>query len=326
MSSRITDRAEASARVRKMAFAAGFHKVGIVRAERLEVEGKRFQEWLSLGYEAGMSWLRRDSAVRSDPRKLLKGARTVVAVAMNYYTPPEHRTDSATGKISRYAWGDDYHYILKERLFALLEAIKVAWPDANGKVCVDTAPVMDKAWAVRAGIGWLGKHTNVITMDHGSWVFLGEILLDIELEPDGPVVEDHCGSCTACLDACPTGAIVEPYLVDSNKCISYATIEHRGDELPEGVEGRLDGWLYGCDICQDVCPWNRFSRESDEIRFAPRPGNVNVGLREILEMDHDQYVDKFRRSAVKRAKLTGLKRNAKALSARSNPDRADIGK
>src|SRR6185436_8327780 len=192
--------------------------------------------------------------------------------------------DPATGKVSRYAWGDDYHDVVSDKLRALLASIQQDIPKTEGKVCVDIQPMMDKAWAARAGLGWIGKHTNLITTDYGSWVFIGELLLNLELEYDREVVEDHCGTCTLCIDACPTKAITEPYAVDSNKCISYATIELREPELPETVAANLAGWFYGCDICQDVCPWNRFEQPTHERRFEPREGNVNMPLGEVLEL------------------------------------------
>jgi epoxyqueuosine reductase len=201
----------------------------------------------------------------------------------------------------------------------LLAWVREQEPAAAGKICVDIQPTLDKAWAVRAGLGWLGKHTNVITPEYGSWVFIGELLLNLELEPD-VVVEDHCGTCTLCLDACPTQAIVEPYVVDSNKCISYATIELRTPELPEPIREGLSGWLYGCDVCQDVCPWNRFQEATNETRFEPRTGNVNAELDQIMELTPETYAARFRGSAMKRAKLAGLQRNARALlTDRSGP-------
>ena len=257
--------------------------------------------------------MEREPAKRTDPRLLLPSARSVVVVALNYYTPHEHTTDPTRGKISRYSWGDDYHDVVGEKLKSLLAWIKEECPEAEGKACVDIQPMMDKAWAVRAGLGWIGKHTNLITREYGSWVFLGELLLNLELEYDTDHVEDHCGSCTLCLEACPTSAITEPYVVDSNKCISYATIELRAPALPEEMVGNLDGWLYGCDICQDVCPWNRFEQPTTETRFEPRPENVNASLSDILELTPDAYSERFRRSAIKRAKLSGLQRNARAL-------------
>jgi epoxyqueuosine reductase len=305
--------------LKERALAEGFHKVGIVSAEPLDQEAPRLKEWLARGYHGEMSWMARDVEKRLNPRELFPEARSIVAVALNYYTPDQHEENSTTGKVSRYAWGDDYHDVLKTKLESLLAWVREQEPAAAGKICVDIQPTLDKAWAVRAGLGWLGKHTNVITPEYGSWVFIGELLLNLELEPD-VVVEDHCGTCTLCLDACPTHAIVEPYVVDSNKCISYATIELRTPELPEPIREGLSGWLYGCDVCQDVCPWNRFQEATNETRFEPRTGNVNAELDQIMELTPETYAARFRGSAMKRAKLAGLQRNARALlTERSGP-------
>lgn len=262
-----------------------------------------------------MSWMEREPEKRTDPRLIFPDARSVVALALNYYTPHEHETDLNKGKISRYAWGDDYHDVVREKLNILLDWIRSEIPGADGKACVDTAPIMDKAWAAQVGIGWIGKSSNLITTDYGSWVFLGEILLNIELEYDTETVIDHCGSCTACLDACPTNAIVEPYVVDAQKCLSYVTIELRDPEIPAEIADNMNGWLYGCDICQDVCPWNRFEKPTSDLRFEPRHGETSVDLDAIGTLTHEAYVARFRRSAMKRAKLTGLRRNAGALKA-----------
>ncbi len=299
--------------IKERAIGEGFEKVSIVPARALDREYDQLGDWLRRGYQGEMKWMMRDPEMRADPRKLFPAARSVVVVAKNYYTSAQHENHDETGKVSRYAWGDDYHDVVGARLHSLLAWIKETIPGAEGKVCVDIQPMMDKAWAVRAGLGWLGKHTNVITTEYGSWVFLGELLLNLELEYDTQRIEDHCGSCTLCIDACPTGAITQPYLVDSNKCISYATIELREAEIPAEVKENLDGWLYGCDVCQDVCPWNRFAQVTDETRFQPRAGNVNAKLSEVLELTPETYADRFRSSAMKRAKLTGLQRNARAL-------------
>jgi epoxyqueuosine reductase len=268
-----------------------------------------FLDWLNRGYHGEMAWLEREPEKRIDPELIFPDAKTVISAAVNYYTPAPH---SSTGKISRYAWGDDYHDVVKEKLRALLDWIVDADPNVQGKVCVDTAPVMEKTLAHRSGLGWIGKHSNVITKEYGSWVFLGEILLNVELEYDGPMA-DHCGTCTACIDACPTDAIVEPYIVDSTKCISYATIELRSDDLPETISANLNGWLYGCDICQDVCPWNRFEKPTDETRLAPRRDETSLDLDMVESLLPETYTERFRKSAMKRTKLAGLKRNARAL-------------
>lgn len=300
-------------KIKQKASEIGFHKIGIVRAESLESEGEHFKKWLEMNFNAAMQWLEREPEKRIDPKILFPEAKSIVVIALNYYTPHEHEADDSKGKVSRYAWGDDYHDVLKEKLRELLAFIKSIDEAADGKICVDTAPIMDKAWAVRANLGWLGKHSNVITKEYGSWVFLGEILINLELEYETETIGDHCGTCTKCLDACPTEAIVQPYVVDSNRCLSYQTIEVRDEELPPEIAGNLNGWLYGCDICQDVCPWNRFEKLTEETRFEPRAGNVSADLDEILTLSPESYAGKFRRSAMKRTKLSGLKRNARAL-------------
>ena len=299
--------------VKERALFEGFHKAGVISAGPLAEESPRLKDWLARGYHGEMSWMARDVEKRLNPLELFPPARSIVVVALNYYTPNQHQENSATGKVSRYAWGDDYHDVLKTKLESLLAWIREQEPEADGKICVDIQPTLDKAWAVRAGLGWIGKHSNVITPEYGSWVFIGELLLNLELEPDAEPIDDHCGTCTLCIDACPTQAITEPYVVDSNKCISYATIELRTPELPEAIQHGLSGWLYGCDICQDVCPWNRFESATDEPRFAARAGNVNADLDEILALTPEAYAERFRGSAMKRAKLTGLQRNARAL-------------
>jgi epoxyqueuosine reductase len=305
-------------KIKQKALEIGFHKVGVARAEPLREEGERFKEWLARKHHADMLWMEREPEKRANPELIFAGARSMIVVALNYFTPHEHEDAPEKGKVSRYAWGDDYHDVVKEKLRELLAWIKAENAEADGKICVDTAPVMDKAWAVRAGLGWLGKHSNLITKEYGSWVFIGEILLNLELEYDAEIVENHCGTCTACLDACPTSAIVSPFIVDSRKCLSYATIELRSPDFSPEIKENLNGWLYGCDICQDVCPWNRFEKPTGEAKFEPREGNVSPDLEEILSLSHEKYAEKFRRSAMKRTKLAGLQRNANALRENSN--------
>jgi epoxyqueuosine reductase len=300
-----------SALIKAHARQLGFHKVGIARAEALSSERERFSEWLSRGFHGEMKWMARDPEQRTDPQKLLAGARSVVVVGMNYYTEHEHL--ERPGKVSRYAWGDDYHEVVGDKLRQLLCWIKEQWPDTEGKVCVDIQPMMDKAWAARAGLGWIGKHTNLITEEYGSWIFIGEVLLNLELDYDQREIADQCGACTLCLEACPTGAITEAYVLDSNLCISHATIESRAPEISAEVSRQLEGWLYGCDICQDVCPWNQMTPATDEPRFEPRPGNINASLSEVLDLSPEAYAARYRHSAMKRAKLSGLQRNARVL-------------
>jgi epoxyqueuosine reductase len=284
----------------------GFAAMGVSRAEALGPEGERLRLWLERGYHATMSWMQRTADRRQDPLAVLSRARSVISLAMNYYSPERH--PGSPGKISRYAWGDDYHSILESRMGELLRWMALEFPGAEGRAAVDSGPFMDKAWAVRSGIGWLGKHTNVITRHHGSWVFLGEILTSVELEPDTPAT-DLCGSCTRCIDACPTEAIVEPYVVDSRRCLSYLTIEHRG-EIDAELLPQFDGWVFGCDVCQDVCPWNlKFARPTAEPGFRPREGFVDPPLEKWEGMTAEEFDETFRKSPVRRTKHAGLQRN-----------------
>jgi epoxyqueuosine reductase len=305
--------------IKEQARALGFDKVGIVAATALTEEGARLQQWLADNFHGAMGYMARDPQQRADPRRLLPSAKSVVCVALNYYRPEKHSEDKNIGKISRYAWGDDYHDVLRDKLKALLAWIQQTAPDVEAKICVDSTPMMDKAWAVRAGLGWLGKHTNVITKEFGSWVFLGELVLSVELEYDGYIEPDHCGKCTACLDACPTGAIIAPYQLDATRCISYGTIELRAATLPEPINSKLENWVFGCDICQDVCPWSRFSKETMEERFTPREGMVAPALTELAELTQEEFSTRFRKNPVKRTKLAGLQRNA--CAARQNGER-----
>jgi epoxyqueuosine reductase len=305
--------ASLAGQIKERAVEIGFQKVGIVPAVPLDAEGDRLKEWLERGFHGEMTWMEREPDKRTNPQVLFPGAKSIIVGVINYYTPHLHPEKIEQGKISRYAWGDDYHDVVREKLKELLAWIKTVEPGVDGKICVDTAPLMDKAWAARAGLGWIGKHSNLITKEVGSWVFIGSLLLDIELEYDAQVIDDHCGTCTACIDACPTSAISEPYVVDSRKCISYATIELRSDELPAEIASNLDGWIYGCDICQEICPWNRFEQPTTEARFEPRHGETSVELETVLSWTPEEYAERFRRSAIKRAKLRGLKRNAAHL-------------
>jgi len=309
--SQVNSPAELSAHIKAHSLELGFHKVGIVRPDALTGERVRLEDWLARGFHGEMNWMTRDPEQRTNPRSLFPETRSVLVVALNYYTTHEH--SDSPGKVSRYAWGDDYHEVLGGKLRELLLWIQQQWPAAEGKVCVDIQPTMDKAWAVRSGLGWMGKHTNLITEEYGSWVFIGELLLNLELEYTDREIADQCGACTLCIDACPTSAIVEPYVLDANLCISHATIESRAPQTSAEIATKLEGWLYGCDICQDVCPWNQMTPATNEPRFEPREGNVNVSPQEILELTPEAYAERFRHSAIKRAKLSGLKRNALSL-------------
>ena len=259
-----------------------------------------------------LSWMERNQEKRRDVGEIVPGARSVIVVAKNYYTPYQH-DEGASGKISRYAWGDDYHDVVTPQLDALSRAIEGVVPGSESRRYTDTGPIMEKAWAVRAGLGWQGKHSNILRRDIGSWFFLGVVITTAELTPDTPM-GDHCGTCTACLDACPTKAITEPYVVDSRKCLSYWTIEVKPEhELPEEISTNLDGWLYGCDVCQDVCPWNRFQEPTVEPRFLPRDHVTAMDPASVVTLHAEQFSERFRGSPVKRAKLAGFQRTAQAL-------------
>ena len=298
--------------IKEKAIELGFHKVGIAKAAKTKKEQERLDEWLDQKKHADMEWIENRKSERGNIFNYFSEAKTVISLGMNYYVGKEQSDLTSDFKFSNYAWGDDYHLVIKSKLFSLLEFIKNKKPNVKGLVCVDTAPIMEKVWAQRAGLGWQGKHTNLISTDFGSWLFLGEIIIDFELEPDDPFTKDLCGSCTACIDACPTHALGE-YELESGKCISYLTIEHRGDFI-DGHDD-LDGWIYGCDICQEVCPWNiSFSKISEEKYFEPRADIINNTNQKWLEMDQEKFSGIFKKSAAKRAKLMGLKRNIKSVN------------
>ena len=292
--------------IRNKAKELGFAKVGISRAERLD-ERNGLENWLATGYHGEMHWMGGNTGKRLDPRALLSEARSVISLAANYYTPQSHSTDRRHGKISRYAWGCDYHLVLKERLRSLVEWIEYNHAEARGLYYCDTGPMMDKAWAHKSGLGWVGKHSNLITRELGSWIFLAEIVLNLDLEPD-PEIRNYCGTCHRCLEACPTHAIIAPYVVDARLCISYLTIELRGP-IPRELRSMIGSRIFGCDDCQDVCPWNRFATPCDEDRFYPADGNQVPVLTELMRLTREQFEERFRNSPVRRAKYAGFLRN-----------------
>ncbi len=287
----------------------GFLSCGISKAEFLEDEAPRLEQWLNNNRHGEMQYMENHFDKRLDPTKLVEGSKSVVSLLFNYY--PEKQQKSDTYKISKYAYGQDYHFVIKRKLKSLLKHIQAEIGEVHGRAFVDSAPVLDKAWAVRSGLGWMGKHSNVLTKSMGSFYFIAELIIDLELEYDTPVT-DHCGSCTACIDACPTGAIVDPYVVDGSKCISYFTIELK-DDLPSSYKGQFDNWMFGCDVCQDVCPWNRFSKSHNEPLFNPDDRLLNYDKQDWEEITEEVFQDIFKKSAVKRTKYIGLKRNIKFL-------------
>jgi epoxyqueuosine reductase len=287
--------------------AIGFDLVGFAKADLLENESKNFEKWLGENYQAGMDYMQKNLDKRKDVKRILPNAKSVISLGLNYYTPESYSEDKSKGKVSRYAWGKDYHLIIWAMLDELEDELKIVDPKFESISYVDTGPVMDKAWAVRAGIGWLGKHTNIINREIGSWFFIANIISNYDFIYS-ELITDFCGTCTACIDACPTKAIVQEYVVDANKCISYLTIENK-NEIPEEFKGKFDNWLFGCDICQDVCPWNqKFPVETLINDFHPK--NKELVLDEVIEMNEAEFKQKFQTSPVKRAKLGGLKRNA----------------
>jgi len=283
----------------------GFSFCGISRAEFLDEEAPRLEAWLKRGYQGKMSYLENYFEKRLDPSRLVPGARSVVSLLYNYYPPKE--LPASGYKIARYAYGEDYHFVIKDKLREFMEEIRGHIGDVNGRVFVDSAPVMERAWARKSGIGWIGKNSLLLNREAGSFFFLAELIIDLELECDGPV-KDYCGTCTACMDACPTNAIPEPYVVDGSKCISYFTIELK-DEIPPDAKGKFENWIFGCDICQEVCPWNRFARPHNEPRFDPPPELQQMTKSDWKELTEEVFRKVFRHSPLKRARYEGIKRN-----------------
>ncbi|WP_435625865.1 tRNA epoxyqueuosine(34) reductase QueG [Flagellimonas sp.] len=283
----------------------GFLSCGISKAEFLEEEAPRLEKWLSQNMHGEMTYMENHFDKRLDPTKLVEGSKSVISLLLNYFPSKAQNPDSY--KISKYAYGTDYHFVIKDKLKDLLHYIREEIGEVHGRAFVDSAPVLDKAWAAKSGLGWMGKHSNLLTQQVGSFYFIAELIVDIELEYDTPVT-DHCGTCTACIDACPTDAIVEPYVVDGSKCISYFTIELK-NEIPTKFQGKFDDWMFGCDVCQDVCPWNRFSKPHREPLFNPNPEVLTFSKKEWEEITEDVFKKIFRKSPVKRTKFSGLKRN-----------------
>lgn len=296
-----------SQKIKSKAISLGFDFCGISKAGFLEEEAPRLETWLNRNYNGEMAWMSNHFDKRLDPTKLVPGAKSVISVMLNYY--PEKRLPESEDnlKISKYAYGKDYHFVMKDKLKTLFQFMQEEIGKIDGRVFVDSAPVMDKAWAQKSGLGWIGKHSNLLNRQSGSFFFIGEIICDLALEPDGPI-KDYCGTCTACIDACPTDAITEPYVVDGSKCISYYTIELK-DAIPEEAKGKMENWIFGCDICQDVCPWNRFSKPHKTPEF-----NLSSDLQQFTNKDWEEitaevFREVFRKSPLKRTKIDGLKRN-----------------
>jgi len=289
----------------------GFLFCGISKAEFLEDEAPRLETWLKKGMHGEMQYMENHFDKRLDPRLLVDGAKSVISLGLNYYTD-QPQGDPLSPKISKYAYGSDYHHVIKGKLKQLLDLINEQIGEVGGRAFVDSAPVLDKAWAKKAGLGWIGKNTNLINQKTGSFFFLAELIVDIELEYDIAPTADHCGTCTRCIDACPTEAIVAPYIVDGSRCISYLTIELK-NEIPKEFNGKMDNWMFGCDVCQDVCPWNKFSVLNAEPAFTPHTDLLNLNKKDWDEITEDVFQKVFKNSAVKRTKFSGLKRNISFL-------------
>ena len=283
---------------------------GISRAEFLEEEAPRLERWLKNNMHGEMGYMENHFDKRLDPTKLVSDSKSVISLLLNY--APSELQNEDSYKISKYAYGTDYHFVIKDKLKQLLHHIQEEIGEVHGRAFVDSAPVLDKAWAAKSGLGWMGKHSNLITKQAGSFYFIAELIVDLDLDYDSPVT-DHCGTCTACIDACPTEAIVAPYVVDGSKCISYFTIELK-NEIPSNVRGHFDDWIFGCDVCQDVCPWNRFSQSHKEPLFNPNPDLLDMTKKDWNEITEDVFKNLFKNSAVKRTKFEGLKRNIDFLS------------
>ncbi len=299
------DTARATAIVKRLAKEQGFMACGISKADFLEEEASGLEQWLKHGYHGDMKWMENHFDERLDPRKLMPGAKSVISVLLNYF--PEESQEAGTPKISKYAYGRDYHKVIRGKLKRMLQGIHEEIGEVHGRGFVDSAPVMDRAWARRSGLGWIGKHSLLLSKKSGSFYFIGELIVDLELDPDGPST-DHCGSCTACMDACPTQAIIAPTVVDSNKCISYLTIEYK-KALPSEFQNKMDQWVYGCDTCQDVCPWNRFSKPHQEPDFNLREAIGKNGWQEWEEITHELWEEIMQGSAIRRTGYEGFMRN-----------------
>jgi len=301
----INNKSKYSQLIKKEAKRLGFLSCGISKAQFLEDEAPRLEKWLNKNMHGEMHYMENHFDKRLDPTKLVEGSKSVVSLLLNYF--PSEIQNPESYKLSKYAYGTDYHFVIKDKLKSLLHFIQEEIGEVGGRAFVDSAPVLDKAWAAKSGLGWIGKHSNLLTQQVGSFYFIAELIIDLELEHDYATT-DHCGTCTACIDACPTQAITEPYVVDGSKCISYFTIELK-EQLPTTMKGKFDHWMFGCDVCQDVCPWNKFSKPHSEPLFNPHPDLLDMVKKDWEEITEEVFKNLFKKSAVKRTKFSGLKRN-----------------
>ncbi|MCA0383008.1 MAG: tRNA epoxyqueuosine(34) reductase QueG [Bacteroidetes bacterium] len=302
--------------IKQLAHQFGFNYCGIAAAMPLDDDARRLEQWLQQGMHGQMYYMEKHFDLRVNPTKLMPGARSVITVLKNYY--PGHKQKTSDLKISKYAYGKDYHDIIRTELNAFFEALKKQFGNINGRGFVDSAPVLERSWAQRSGLGWIGKNGNLIHKQSGSFFFIATLITDLVLEPDAPMAKDFCGSCTRCIDACPTQAILPNKVVDGSKCISYFTIELKEMLIPDSMQGRFDNWMFGCDTCQDVCPWNRFVQPHQEPGFAPIPAILNFSSKDWEELTEEGFKEIFRHSPLKRSKYAGIRRNIQFLQ--SAPD------
>jgi len=300
-----------TALVKQLAESLGFSYCGISKARKLDADARRLEEWLQKGMHGEMKYMENYFDQRIDPSLLVPGAKSVVTLLLNYF--PSEKQSEQSPKIAKYAWGKDYHEVIREKLNALLNQLKEEVGEINGRGFVDSAPVLERAWAVESGLGWVGKNGNLINKQQGSYFFIATLISDLELIPDASVVKDYCGSCTRCIDACPTDAILPDKVVDGSKCISYFTIELKELLIPENMKGRFDNWMFGCDVCQDVCPWNRFSKPHHEPAFMPLPQVLNFKNNDWEDLTENSFKEIFRHSPLKRSKYNGIRRNLKFI-------------
>ena len=303
--------------IKAEALRLGFMACRVAKAVPLDEDARRLEAWLGKGFHGSMQYMERNFDLRTDPGKLVPGAKSVITLLMNYF--PKEQQQASAPLIAKYAWGQDYHDVIRAKLNELLAYMKGTIGEIQGRGFVDSAPVLERSWAVRSGLGWIGKNGNLLNRESGSFFFIATLITDLELRPDDPFTTDHCGTCTRCLDACPTGAIVSPTVVDANKCISYLTIELKDALMPSGYEKRNDNWMFGCDVCQDVCPWNRFSKPHSEPAFAAIPEVLNLSTAEWAQLSEEAFKKIFKGSPIKRAKWSGVMRNLKAIGGDNRP-------
>lgn len=301
-----------TAMIKAEALRLGFEACGIAKAQQLDDDARRLEQWLNKGHHGKMQYMENHFDLRTDPRKLVPGAKSVITMMLNYYPAEQQQPDAP--KIAKYAWGTDYHYVIRDKLNLLLQYIRQHIGEVHGRGFVDSAPVLERTWAQKSGLGWIGKNANLLNKQTGSFFFLATLICDVELVYDNPFATDHCGTCTRCIDACPTEAITAPGVVDGSKCISYFTIELKDALIPSEYQDKMQGWMFGCDVCQDICPWNRFSKPNHEASFTPVPEILNLSTSEWQQLGDEAFRKIFKNSPLKRSKWQGIQRNLQPIS------------